>query len=119
AHITSYPVRQGAQEFVSFSGQVDSSGWLDESWSQKGSLDEMLADFEGWHHEVVEMLMNSGTLYKWGIFVREKVLTWTKGSVTLLGDACHSMVPYLGQGVNMAFEDSYILADLLLRQSNT
>lgn len=119
AHITSYPVRQGGDEFVSFSGQVDSAAWQRESWSQRGDLSEMLKDFDGWHPEVIEMFSNAETLYKWGLFVREKIPSWAKGRVALLGDACHSMVPYLGQGVNMAFEDSYVLANLLLSDANT
>jgi len=36
--------------------------------------------------------------------------TWTKGSITLLGDACHPMLPFLAQGAGMALEDGYILA---------
>lgn len=35
---------------------------------------------------------------------------WSEGRVTLLGDAAHAVVPSLGQGANMAFEDAYELA---------
>jgi salicylate hydroxylase len=38
---------------------------------------------------------------------------WSKGRVTLLGDAAHPVVPSLGQGANMAFEDAYELAECL------
>jgi len=38
---------------------------------------------------------------------------WTIGRVSLLGDACHSMVPFLAQGANMAIEDGYILGRAL------
>jgi len=38
---------------------------------------------------------------------------WTEGRVTLLGDACHSMVPFLAQGAVMAIEDGFILARCL------
>lgn len=33
--------------------------------------------------------------------------------VVLLGDACHAVVPFLGQGMNAAFEDCTILTDCL------
>ena len=35
---------------------------------------------------------------------------WTKGRVTLLGDACHSMLPMLAQGAVMALEDGLVIA---------
>ena len=38
---------------------------------------------------------------------------WTVGRVTLLGDACHSMVPFLAQGAVMAIEDGFVLARAL------
>jgi salicylate hydroxylase len=38
---------------------------------------------------------------------------WSEGRVSLLGDACHSMVPFLAQGAVMAIEDGYILARCL------
>lgn len=43
---------------------------------------------------------------------------WSKGSVTLLGDAAHAMMPNLGQGGNMAFEDARKLADILAGVQN-
>ena len=38
---------------------------------------------------------------------------WSVGRVTLLGDACHSMVPFLAQGAVMAIEDGFVLARAL------
>jgi salicylate hydroxylase len=45
--------------------------------------------------------------------VRPPMARWTVGRVTLLGDACHSMVPFLAQGAVMAIEDGYMLARAL------
>jgi salicylate hydroxylase len=59
------------------------------------------------------MISAVDTLHKWGIFVREPLARWSAGRVTLLGDACHSMVPYLGQGVNMAIEDACVISRYL------
>src|SRR5437588_6459410 len=42
---------------------------------------------------------------------REPVKEWSKGRVTLLGDAAHPMLQYLAQGACMAAEDAVTLAD--------
>jgi salicylate hydroxylase len=110
AHVTAYPVRWQNTELMTFSGQVDRTDWLLESWSEKGSVEECLKDFVGWHPDIIELIKNVDSLHKWGLFVRPSLDTWSKGRVTLLGDACHSMLPYLGQGVNMALEDASVLA---------
>jgi zeaxanthin epoxidase len=38
---------------------------------------------------------------------------WSKGHVTLMGDAVHPMMPNLGQGGGQAIEDAYVLAERL------
>ena len=50
------------------------------------------------------------TPYKWALFARPPMPAWTEGRVTLLGDACHSMLPMMAQGAVMALEDGYVLA---------
>ena len=42
--------------------------------------------------------------------LREPMARWSEGHVTLLGDACHAMLPMLAQGAVMALEDGFILA---------
>jgi salicylate hydroxylase len=56
------------------------------------------------------MIRNNSKLYKWALFLRDPLPRWTEGRVTLLGDSCHSMLPYLGQGANSALEDGLVLA---------
>ncbi len=48
--------------------------------------------------------------YKWGLFLRAPLPQWSVGRVSILGDACHAMLPFLGQGANMALEDGVVLA---------
>lgn len=43
---------------------------------------------------------------------------WSKGRVTLLGDAVHATTPHLGQGAGMAIEDAIVLADELSKTHN-
>jgi salicylate hydroxylase len=113
AHVSCYPVRRA--ELFNFVGQVDHSDWQVESWIEEGTVEECLADFEGWHDDIRRMITNNTRLYKWGMFLRDPLQRWTEGHVALLGDACHSMLPYLGQGANSTFEDAYVLARCLER----
>jgi salicylate hydroxylase len=115
AHVTTYPVQRNGEQFVSFSAQVDSETWQTESWSERGELADALEDFEGWHQDILDLFINSENLFRWGLFVRDPLDTWTAGRVTLVGDACHSMTPYLGMGVNVTMEDAYVLARCLAR----
>jgi salicylate hydroxylase len=113
AHVTTYPVQRGGEEFVSFSAQVDSEVWQTESWSERGELADALKDFEGWHQDILDLFIESENLFRWGLFVRDELAEWSQGRVTLVGDACHSMTPYLGMGVNMTMEDAFVLARCL------
>ncbi|WP_423460169.1 FAD-dependent monooxygenase [Ottowia sp. VDI28] len=113
AHVTTYPVQRDGEEFVSFSAQVDSENWQTESWSERGELADALKDFEGWHQDILDLFVQSENLFRWGLFVRDPLEAWSKGHVTLVGDACHSMTPYLGMGVNVTMEDAYVLARCL------
>jgi len=110
-HIVHYPLRGG--RLMNFVGLRERADWKVESWSTKGTTEEVLADFSGWNEDVQTLIRNLATPYKWAMMVREPMPKWSVGRVTLLGDACHSMLPMLAQGAVMAIEDGYILARCL------
>ncbi len=106
--VTTYPVRKG--ELMNFVTLVNRDDWQAESWTDQGTIDECLHDMRGWHDDVHEIIRNIDVPYKWGLFLRDPLTSWTSGRISLLGDACHPMLPYLGQGANMAIEDGMVLA---------
>jgi 2-polyprenyl-6-methoxyphenol hydroxylase-like FAD-dependent oxidoreductase len=112
-HVVHYPVHGG--RLMNFVGIVERGDWRVESWTAKGTPDECAADFAGWHEDVQAMIANAPSLYKWALLGREPMERWTEGNVTLLGDACHPMVPMLAQGAVMAIEDGLVLARCLER----
>ena len=67
-------------------------------------------DFQGWHADVHEIIRRIETPYKWALMVRGPMARWSEGRVTLMGDACHPTLPFLGQGGVMAIEDGYVIA---------
>ena len=109
--VTVYPVRRG--ELMNFVGLIERDDWRVESWIEQGTIDECTRDFKGWHDDIHTLIRNIETPFKWALFLRKPIERWTMGRASLLGDACHAMVPYLGQGANMAIEDGYVLARCL------
>ena len=111
AHVIHYPMRGG--ELFNFVGAVEQQGWEVESWSEKGSVQACLNDFAGWHEDVQTLIRSLQTPFRWALMGREPMQRWSYGRVTLLGDACHSTLPFLAQGAVMALEDGFILARCL------
>lgn len=111
AHVITYPVRSG--ELLNFVGIVERTDWIRESWMERGSIQECLADFRGWHEDVQLLISLLDAPYKWALMGREPLDQWGAGSVTLLGDAAHPTLPFLAQGAGMAIEDGVVLARCL------
>jgi salicylate hydroxylase len=110
-HVVHYPLRKGA--LMNVVGAVERADWTVESWSVEGSREECLADFAGWHADVRTLLGAIDTPHKWALKVRPPMPEWSRGRVTLLGDACHPTLPFLAQGAVMAIEDGLVLARAL------
>ncbi len=84
-----------------------------ESWSAAGDVTELRAAFAGFHPEVRAVLDACPACHKWAILEREPMPRWGAGAVTLLGDACHPMTPYMAQGAATSIEDAVVLARCL------
>ncbi len=111
-----YPVSAGAtMNVVAF---VPTNRDSAESWSSPGQVSELAAEFRGWDERVGQTIAALRETFVWGIYDRAALQSWTKGRVTLLGDAAHPMVPHLGQGAGQAIEDAYTLG-LLLEGAST
>ena len=110
-HVVHYPLRAG--KVMNFVGALERGDWQIESWSARGTPEELRADFRGWHDDIQAFIREIDTPYKWALMVRPPLERWTLGRVTLLGDAAHSMLPFLAQGAVMAIEDGYVLARCL------
>ena len=106
-HVVHYPLRAGT--LLNFVGMGERD-WNVEGWNVRGTTEEAANDFRGWHPDVHAMIRNIDVPYKWGLALRPPMDAWSRGRCTVLGDACHPMVPLLAQGAVMALEDGLILA---------
>ncbi len=111
--INRYPLRHGT--IMNCVGLARTDVWQEEGWNTRATNAEFLAQYEGWHPEVTGLIAAAPPegIIKWGLFGREPLRRWSEGRVTLLGDAAHPMLPFLGLGAVMAIEDALILARAL------
>src|SRR3954468_11168645 len=110
-HFLVFPVRHGTM--VNYVGFVPADEEMKESWSAPGNPDTLRAEFEGWDPRIGEVLKQVDQCFRWALYDREPLPTWSKGRLTLLGDAAHPMLPHLGQGANQSIEDGMALAVIL------
>jgi salicylate hydroxylase len=107
-HVVEYPIRRG--ELLNFVGVVQRDDWRTESWSTVGSRKQLVADFNGWHDDVQIMIEAIPQPNLWALSMHRRLPHWSVDRMTLLGDACHPTLPFLGQGATMAIEDGLVLA---------
>jgi salicylate hydroxylase len=113
-HVICYPIGVAGDKLNIFGGHY-SAQWVEESWSVPSSREELIAAKAGWNDALLDMFRHVEHVFKWGIYDRDPLPQWTRGRVTLLGDAAHPTMPTLAQGANMAIEDGYVLARNLVR----
>ena len=113
--IVLYPLR--GEELINVVAHYDDDSYRHESWVERCERAEVLDRYAGWHESLLRLLRAGDTWYKWALYDRDPIPAWTRGRVTLLGDAAHPMLPYLGQGACQAIEDGAVLATALAASS--
>jgi len=74
---------------------------------------DLLADFGAFPAQVREVIARTSTLMRSALYDREPLPRWTYGRVSMLGDACHPMLPFMAQGAGAAIEDAVVLSRCL------
>jgi salicylate hydroxylase len=112
-HFLALPVRAG--KLIAYVGFVPADEEMKESWSAPGEPDVLQREFAGWDPRIQHLLKEVQSMLRWALYDREPLPSWTKGRLSLLGDAAHPMLPHLGQGANQSIEDGMALATILAR----
>jgi salicylate hydroxylase len=112
AHLVAYPISAGKQ--INLVAVVPGT-WNRPGWSAPGEPNELKDAFGGarWAGAARMLIGAVDSWRKWALFTLAEGCEWHEGSVALLGDAVHGMLPFAAQGAGMAIEDAAVLAKAL------
>jgi salicylate hydroxylase len=113
AHVVSYFIGEN-QSHLNLVFIAPEPEWPGESWTERTSVESLREAFVGWSSELQEIIdAVEEPVYRWALYDREPLMKWCNGSVALLGDAAHPMLPFMAQGACQAIEDAAVLARCL------
>jgi 3-hydroxybenzoate 6-monooxygenase len=107
-HFVLYPLRTG--ELYNLVAVFHSNRY-EEGWDSYGDPAELHERFAATCAPVRALLSKIESWRMWVLCDRPPIKDWSRGRITLLGDAAHPMLQYLAQGACMAVEDAVCLAD--------
>jgi salicylate hydroxylase len=110
-HVVHYWVSAG--RFMNVVCITEQGAWTSESWTEKGNVADAIARYADWHPQVRSLIASFPETFIWALHDRLPLPQWSEGRITLLGDACHPMLPFMAQGAAQSIEDGAALASLL------
>jgi 5-methylphenazine-1-carboxylate 1-monooxygenase len=117
-----YPIRRDldaqGRQLINWVAEIQSPRNVMPDWSLGGRIEDFYPTFAGWHFDWLDcaaLLKNAGQVLEYPMADRDPLPYWTRGRVTLLGDAAHPMYPRGSNGAGQAILDARTLAGCLAR----
>lgn len=107
AHLVHYPLRLG--RFVNVVAIV-SGPEPPPGWGEDAKAEELAPHYRDWARPARQLIDAVSSWQRFALYDRAPARFWSKGRVTLIGDAAHPTLPFLAQGGAMAIEDAAVLA---------
>src|SRR5699024_4500550 len=110
-----YPVSNG--KLLNIAAGVYRNQWIHDTSRVNKPVDDFLAEFDDWDEDIRAMIQACTETELWALYDMDPLERWGLNRITLLGDAAHFMLPYLGQGAAQAMEDATMLSGFLSNKS--
>lgn len=116
-----YPIRNNiddtGRQLINWVVEIEQSNTgMDREWTKRASADDFVENFANCNFDwldVPAMIRAADEIYQYPMVDQEPLDQWTKGRITLLGDAAHAMMPRGSNGAAQAIIDATTLAALL------
>lgn len=115
-----YPIRDAidadGNQLVNWVAEIESPVPAQRDWTRAGRLEDFYPAFADWQFDwldVAALIRNADSILEYPMVDQDPLPTWTRGRMTLLGDAAHPMVPRGSNGAGQAVIDARFLAGRL------
>ena len=112
-----YPIRKGEEEqLINWVVEIETPKHKKRDWNRAGRLEDFLGAFDDWRFDWLDVpafLRAADVVLEFPMVDQDPLPWWSRGNVTLLGDAAHPMVPRGSNGAGQAILDARALADCL------
>lgn len=117
-----YPIRREldgeGRQLVNWVAEIQSPRNVMQDWNLGGKIDDFYPTFENWKFDWLDcagLIRNAEQVLEYPMVDRDPLPWWTKGRITLLGDAAHPMYPRGSNGAGQAILDARTLTGCLVR----
>jgi 2-polyprenyl-6-methoxyphenol hydroxylase-like FAD-dependent oxidoreductase len=115
-----YPIRNNVdaagRQLVNWVAEIATPKHEARDWNRPGALGDFIDAFADWHFDwldVPALIRSTGKILEFPMIDQDPLPWWSRGRVTLLGDAAHPMYPRGSNGAGQAIVDARALADSL------
>jgi 2-polyprenyl-6-methoxyphenol hydroxylase-like FAD-dependent oxidoreductase len=115
-----YPIRNNVdgrrRQLVNWVAEIATPKYKARDWNRAGKLEDFIDAFADWHFDwldVPALIRSTGNILEFPMIDQEPLPWWSRGRVTLLGDAAHPMYPRGSNGAGQAILDARVLTESL------
>jgi 2-polyprenyl-6-methoxyphenol hydroxylase-like FAD-dependent oxidoreductase len=116
-----YPIRDNVdgrgRQLMNWVAELETTDYKTRDWNRPGNLADFIGAFEQWHFDwldVPQMIRSAQAVLEFPMVDQDPLPWWSRGRITLLGDAAHPMYPRGSNGAGQAILDARALADALV-----
>lgn len=120
-----YPIRNNidseGNQLINWVAEVETPNHLERDWNKQGRIEDFIGAFEDWKFDwldVPAMIRAADSILEFPMIDQDPLPFWTRGRVTLLGDAAHPMYPRGSNGAGQSILDAQSLAKFLSAESD-